>query len=173
MEDAVAQPHHDPALHGALGLGLVARLGHARRQHAHAIVQGKLLIGWIQIGLVTAGTRHAGFRVVLHQQLRAAAVELEGVDLRLQETFHLFVGQRFGIGVTGDAQRADEQRGFPHRAIRLTDRNHRAGPVQKQALPGPVLLTHHHVLRLLPMPVELAEAAITVAARMLFAVLLP
>ena len=48
-----------------------------------------------------------------------------------------------------------------------------AGPVEEQFLAGAVLLAQHHVLPLLPSAIELAEAAVTVAVGMVFAVLLP
>ena len=81
----MAQPHQDPALHhlyGAFYLRFVAGLVGPGRQNGHAVVRGELLIGGIQVGLVEAGAAHAGFGVVGNQQLRTAAIELEGVHLR-------------------------------------------------------------------------------------------
>jgi hypothetical protein len=58
-------------------------------------------------------------------------------------------------------------------AIRAVDRKGSAGPIDEQFLAWPVLLSQDHILLLLPLPVKLAETAVAIAVRILFAVLLP
>jgi hypothetical protein len=94
-------------------------------------VDGELLIGWIQVRLVDAGSRDAGFGVIGDEQLRAALVELQSVHLHLEPVRHLLVGNSLGVGVAGDSERGDEKRRLGHAAVPMMDRDGCASPVQK------------------------------------------
>src|SRR5262249_6190875 len=119
------------------------------------------------------GAAHTRLGVVGDEQLRAAAIEFEGIHLYLEPVLHLLVGGGFGVGVAGDAQCADEQRRLSEGAVGMVNRDGGAGPVEEQFLAGTVFLPQDYILLLLPTPVELAEPAVAVAVRMVFTVLLP
>jgi hypothetical protein len=55
----------------------------------------------------------------------------------------------------------------------MVDRNLRSGPVHKQFFAGSMLLAQNHILCVLPIAIELAEAAVAISFRFLRAVLLP
>lgn len=86
---------------------------------------------------------------------------------------HLLVGSGFGIGIAGNAKRADKQRRLADAAIGVMNRNRCAGPIDEQLLARLMLLAQHHILLFPPAPVELAEAAVAVAVQVLLAILLP
>jgi hypothetical protein len=60
--------------------------------------------------------------------LRAAVVELQSVHLHLEPVRHLLVGNGFGVGVAGNAERADEKRRLRDGAVPMMDRDGGAGP---------------------------------------------
>jgi hypothetical protein len=90
--------------------------------------------------------------------LWAALVELRSVHLHLEPVGHLLVGNGFGVGVAGDAERGDEKRGLRDGAVAMIDRDGGASPVQEQFPPTAI---------------QFAEAAVAIAVRMLLAIFLP
>lgn len=63
----MAQRRHDPAfdsLYRDLDLGLVAGLSYPSGQDRDAVVLGEVLIAWVQIRLIPAGTAHAALEVI-------------------------------------------------------------------------------------------------------------
>lgn len=76
----------DPAfgqLYARFDLGLFTRLVGPRRNHAHALVHGHLLIRGVQVGIVAARFGHAGLGVIWDHQLRKTWIELEGPPIQL------------------------------------------------------------------------------------------
>src|SRR5205823_148083 len=81
---------------------------------------------------------------------------------------------RFGIGITAGAQHRDKQSCWPRLAgYGVVNGNGGPGIVDKQFLAGTVFVPQHNLLAPQPAPVEIAVPAVTIALRVLFAVLLP
>ena len=155
-------------------LGLVARLAHARREHREAVVLREILIGAIDAGLVARRLGDPGLQIVADNRLRHAADRGQGVDMRTDPIGKPFRPARLGVGVVGCAERRDEDVGGTLRAICLIKHRHRvAGIIDEQLLPGRMRLPHRRRDRFAPFAIEIAEAAVTVAVRLLRAVLLP
>ena len=60
-ERAVTKRGEDPALddlHSHLGLRLIPRFSHARREHRDSVVAGQVVVGRIGVGLVAMGAAH-------------------------------------------------------------------------------------------------------------------
>ncbi len=133
-----------------------------------------LLIGRVQVGIITAGLGHAGLGVVGHDELGRAAEELQGVDVDPQPGLHLLIAGGLRVGVRTDAQYGDEQRSRADgTTLGIVQGDGGTRPVDEQFLARPVLLAQHHVLLAAPALVQLAEAAIAVAVWVGLPVLLP
>ena len=94
-EDFLAQGREDPAfhhLHGALDDGLVARAAHARRQHAHAIVRGQILVGRVHVRIVAMRAHNSALQVVRDDRGRHRAEELERAHVRTEPVDWVFRG---------------------------------------------------------------------------------
>ena len=173
----MAQRRDDPAfsqLYARFDLGLVARLVGSRRNHAHAVVHGHLLIRGVQVGIVAAGFRHAGLGVVGHHQLRNALIELESPHVCADPACQLLVAGGLGVGVGAGSQYRDEQMRLLHgTAARVVDRDGGSRPIDEQLLAGLVFLAQHHILLPAPALVQLAETGVAIAVRVGLPVLLP
>ena len=86
-------------LHGFLDLRLVARPANTRRQHGHSVVGGQILVGWIQVRLVEGRALHARLGVIRHEELRHAAEEGEGPNVRADPVADLLRPRRLSVGV--------------------------------------------------------------------------
>jgi len=73
-------------------------------------VRRHLLVGPVQIRLVAAGLAHAGLGVIRRHDLRPAAEELEGVEVRAEPIRQGLPSARLGEGVAGGAQHGQEDR---------------------------------------------------------------
>ena len=83
----MAQRRHDPALgdlHGVLNFGFVSRLVRTRGYNAKTTVQREVVIGRIQIRIVTVRFGDTGLGVVRNGQGGNAAEVLKGVHVRAQ-----------------------------------------------------------------------------------------
>src|SRR5579883_2329200 len=137
-------------------------------------MRGHLLIGGVQVRLVAAGLRDAGFRIIGHHQLWAAAQELERAHMCTDPGSHLLIFVGLGVGVVAGTEHGHEQRGLMYLvALRVVNGHRRAGPIDEQLLSWTMLLTQDEIALLLPAPVKLAELAVSVALGMRGAVLLP
>ncbi len=93
-ELAMAQGSENPTLgdlNTALHCRFVARTSRARRDHAHAVVQREVLIGGIEIGIVSASFGDAGLGVIGSDDLGRAAKEVQRPHVSAEPSFHLLV----------------------------------------------------------------------------------
>ena len=107
----MAQRRDDPAftqLYTRFDLGLVTWLVGPRRNHAHAVVHGHLLIGGVQVRIVAAGSRHSGLGVIWDDQLRNTLIELEGPHMCADPACQLLVTSGLGVGVGAGSKHCDE-----------------------------------------------------------------
>jgi hypothetical protein len=136
-------------------------------------VQGHLLAGGIQIGLVAAGFRHAGSGVVGNDKLRAATQELEAAHMAADPTGHALIHGSFGGGVVAGVQHGHEQlRRMRLTRGRIVDGDGASSPVHEQLLARPMLLAQHRIAIPLPALVAMTETAVTIAILMRRPVLL-
>jgi len=137
-------------------------------------VHGKVVIGRVDIRIVTVGFAHTHLGIVGNCQRRNATPMIEGVDVRSQLRFHLLVSRGFSPGVGTGAEGDGEERSLPrHTGDAITNWNRRAGPVDEGVLACLVPLPHHHVEFLAPALIQLAEPTVTIAVGVGLAVLLP
>src|SRR5215469_18910875 len=98
----MTQSCDDPALadlHSDLDLGLVPRAIRTRRHHSHAVVHGHLLVRWVEIRIIAAGTAYTSSRVIGNQQSRRPAEIFKGVDVAAEPGRQLLISCGFGIGI--------------------------------------------------------------------------
>ena len=107
----MAKRRDDPAfsqLYARFDLGLVTRLVGPRRNHAHAVVHGHLLIRGVQVRIVAARFGHAGLGVIRDDQLRNTLIELECPHMCADPACQLLVAGGLGVGVGAGSQNGDE-----------------------------------------------------------------
>ena len=176
-ELAMAQRRHDPALgdlHGVFDFGFVSRLVRPRGHDAKAAVQREVVIGRIQIRIVTVCFGDTGLGVVRNRQRRNAAEVFKGVHVGAQPRLHLLIARSLCPGVGTGAQRGHEQWRLPGEAgVAIPNRNRRAGPIHEHLFPGFVFLPQNHVELRSPALVQLAEARVAIALRVPLPVFLP
>ena len=176
-EAVVPELGDDPArrhLYGDFDLGLVARLVGSGRHHGCVIVGRHLAVGAVHRRLVEAGFGNPGLQVVRDDHRRYAAEKPEGARVRTDPVGKPLAPGGLGKGVTGGAERGDEQLRGKHLAARPVDHfQRRAGVIDEQPLAGDMALPHRRRQATFPRPIQLTEAAIAVAARIRGAVLLP
>jgi hypothetical protein len=95
-------------------------------------VHRHLLIGRVQVGIIAAGPRDAGPRVIRDDERRHATVELKGMDMGLNPRFHLLIACRFGVGIRTGSEDGHEQGCLPDLAgSAVVNGNCGSGPVDK------------------------------------------
>ena len=176
-ESAVAECRQNPAfdqLHSGLDLSLVARLARTSGHDSHAVVRRHLLMGAVEIGLVTAGAAHPGAKVVGDNDLWYAAEELEGAHVRAGPVRQILTPSGLGVGVgTGPEYGHKNLRRTDFACLQVLDRDGRPGVVNEELFAGAVLLAENDVELAPPALVEFAETAVAVAVGMSFDVLFP
>src|SRR5262245_28022179 len=98
----MAQSSDDPTfshLHTDFDLGLVPRAIGTCRYNSHAVVHGHLLVRWVEIRIIAAGTAYTSSRVIGNQQSRRPAEIFKGVDVAAEPGRQLLISCGFGIGI--------------------------------------------------------------------------
>ena len=173
----MAQAGEDPALdheHRHLDLGLVARLAHPGRQDRRAVVRRHVEIGPVQPRLVPVRPIDPDLRVVGHELGGNAAHEGQRTGMGADPIRERLRPGGLGVGVAGGAHRRDEHLRLMQLAgPPVDDLDRLPGIVDEQTLAGRVRLAHGRRQPALPGAVELAPAAVAVAAGLGGAILLP
>lgn len=176
-EGAVAQAGQDPPLghlDPRLDLGFVLGTPDAGRHHGDAVMDGHVLIGWIQIGFIEVWAGHPGPQVVRHQDLTDAAEEREPPDVRSDPVEQPLAPGRLAEGVAAGPHHREEDLGEADLAGAGVGHRHRLpGVIDEQLLARLVDLPHHRVLAVAPLLIKLAEPAVLQPAGGLGPVLLP
>ena len=176
-EGPVAQPRQDPPLHHLhthLDFGLIPGPSYPRRHHRHPVVHRQVLVGRVQLRLVSARPADSRLQVVRHHHLRQASREFKRPYVRLDPVRKSLAPRRLRIGIVARPPHRDEDLRLPHfAAVGVHHRHGRSAVVDEQLLAGPVHLPHRQVRPRPPFAVQLAIAAIAIAARLLLTVLLP
>jgi hypothetical protein len=122
-----------------------------------------LLIGGIQVRIISAGSGDAGSGIIGNNERRHTAVILKSVDVRLNPRVHLLIASRLGIGIRTGPQDSDEQRCLPDQtAGAFVDGNRGAGPIDEQLLARLVLLPEHDIELAPPLLIMITEVAVAV-----------
>ena len=167
-----ARAFHDAD--GVFDLGFIARLVGPGGQDRDAVMLRHLVIGAVEIRLITACPRDSGTRVVRHEQFGDALEKLEGSHMAVDPVRQIMAERRSRKGVCAGAEHGDEDRGRrDFAALAIIDRDRVSGPVDKRLLAGIVIVPEHHIPATVPPLIELAETAVAVAVRLSFAVFLP
>ena len=88
-----------PVSRMAASLSIIGCSPRARGHYAHTVMQRHLLIGGVQIRIVTASLTHSRLGVVGNRQAGSAAIVFQSPHVRSQPSLHLLVAGRFGVGV--------------------------------------------------------------------------
>ena len=171
----VAQPREDPPLHdqhGALDLGLVARVPRPRRQHRRAVVRGHLLVRALDAGLVAARQRHARLELVAHRRRGDAAKVREGPRVAADPVRPALRARRLRVREVRGAEHGDEQLHLdPLARLLVPDARLLARVVDEGLLAGLVHLAHRRAPLPQPPAVVLAELRVAVPVGLLLHVL--
>jgi hypothetical protein len=159
---------------GIFHLGFIARFVRPGGQDRDAVMLRHLVIGAVEIRLIAAGPRDSRAWVVRHEQLGDALEKLEGAHMAVDPVRQVLAERRTRKGVGAGAEHGYEDRGRrDFAALAVVDRNGVAGPVDEGLVAGVVILPEHHITVAMPPLIEFAEAAVAVAVRLRFTVLLP
>jgi hypothetical protein len=121
-------------------------LTRARRHDAEAAVEREVVVGRVEIRIVTVRPGHAGLGIIGNHQRGNAAEMFKGMHVGAQPGFHLLIARGLRPGVGTRSQRGHEQRRLPGEAgVAIPNRNRRAGPIHEHLFPGFVLLPQNHV----------------------------
>ncbi len=176
-EALMAQARQHPARHHQhriLHFRFVLGAAYAGRQHSHAVVVGKVLIGRVKVRLVARRLGHAAAQIVRHPQLGATAEEVQGTHMAGDPVGQLLGPGRLDVGVVRRAQNGNEDLGLLDLASSTVRHGHRlAGVVDEQLLSRRVGLAHRQRQPLAPAPVVVAEGAVLEAVLLPGLVLLP
>ena len=135
---------------------------------------GQVLVGAIDVGLVTAGAGDRAAQLVGDPHRGGAAEVLHHVDVRVAPVRQLLRLGRFGVGEAAGAEHGEEQLDGPERTRAPVDQARPlAREVDEGLFAGAVHLPHRGPQPPRPLPVDLAELGVAVAARMDAGVLLP
>ena len=135
---------------------------------------GHVLVGAIDVGLVTAGAGDRAAQLVGDPHRGGAAEVLHHVDVRVAPVRQLLRLGRFGVGEAAGAEHGEEQLDGPERTRAPVDQARPlAREVDEGLFAGAVHLPHRGPQPPRPLPVDLAELGVAVAARMDAGVLLP
>src|SRR5262249_22301500 len=150
------------------------RFSRTRWHDGYAVMQRHVVIGAVQVGLVAASAIHTGARVVWNNQLRGAQVVFEGRHMATHPVAQILTERGPRQSVLPSAQNGHEQRSRrDHTGSLIVDGNGVTGPVHEHLLAGAVLLTQYNILIPAPALIQFAEAAVAVAVRLGFSILLP
>jgi hypothetical protein len=176
-EGLMPQAGQNPALDEQdprFDLRLVAGFADAGRNHRDAVVPGQICVGRVQLWFIPAGLGDAAPQVIGHEDLRHATQIGEGPDMGPGPIRQRLRPGRLGIGVAGGAEDGDEDLGWPDlTGLPVLDRYGLARVIDEEFLAGAMLLPQTPIQRRPPGSIEIAEAAVLLAVRMLGFVLLP
>jgi len=135
---------------------------------------GKILIGGIDVRLISAWVGYTGFEVVRNEDLGNTAEELEGVNMG-SDPEREFLG-RGGLckGVAAGAEGGDKDLSLgDFSGVRIDDGNGLSAVVDKELLSGPMLLSERDIELVSPLPIEVAELAVLIPVRIGLLVFVP
>ena len=135
---------------------------------------GQVLVGAVDVGLVAAGAGDGALELVGDPQRGGAPAVLDHVDVGGGPVRQLLGRGRLGVGEAAGAERGDEQLDRPQLTRAPVDQSRPlAREVDESLLAGAVHLPHRRPQPPRPLPVDLAELRVAVAAGMDLEVLLP
>jgi hypothetical protein len=133
-----------------------------------------LVIGAIEIRLVTAGPVDAGPGIIGHDQLGGSVEVLEGCHVASDPVRQVLTHGGLCKGISTGAQHGHEQRRRRNgTTVVIVDGDSGAGPIHEHFFTGAMLLAHHHVLIALPALIQLAKTAVAVAVGLSLAIFFP
>jgi hypothetical protein len=133
-----------------------------------------LVIGAVEIRLIAAGAGHPGPWIIRHQQPCDALKKLKAAHMAVNPAGEILAERcsRECVGTRPEHSNEDGgRRGLSGGAI--VDRHGIASPVDEHLFSSLVIVAEHDIAIPTPSLIQLAKAAIAVALRMSFAILLP